>query len=72
MAKKYYLSSPNCRTRMRRTGKKNVVYKADLYKGINLRADIQIYERILLHDIEYKCPKYGRSGWYNEKSNSIR
>lgn len=72
MKRKYYLSCLNCRARMRRTGKKNLVYKADRYQGKNLDTGRPVYERIRLYDREYECLNCESTFWYNEERNFIR
>lgn len=57
MASTYFISCPNCRKRMRRTGKKEVLYDT---------GSVKVYER------EYKCPSCDRMWIYNESRNFIR
>jgi predicted nucleic acid-binding Zn-ribbon protein len=56
MRRTHYVSCPSCRTRMKLTGQKKVIY--DTGSG-------KIYDR------EYQCPSCGRILNYNESRNFI-
>lgn len=72
MAKRYYLFCPQCRKRMRRTGRKELVHGADLHKGYHQGTGRPVYEKIRLYDREYECPNCGSTYWHDAEAGTLR